>query len=175
MADGQSTTFDSIPVPEGAKLIPLTRGQFAIVDECDYESLSQWKWCVKANKYAGRDVWKTRQCVYMHRSVVGAPAGMDVDHINGNTLDNRRCNLRVCAHHKNLQNQGKQRGLHTSKYKGVSWNARKSKWEARLTVDKKLTFLGNYADESEAARVWDEAAKKHHGEYARLNFPEVQP
>jgi len=96
--------------PNGAKLIPLTRGQFAIVDAEDYSQLCQHKWCLSR---ARRTCYTQRHFklngrwtgVSMHRHLVTTPPGMEIDHINHNGLDNRRCNLRVCTHSENMKNQ----------------------------------------------------------------------
>ena len=92
------------------------------------------------------------------------PKGMDTDHINGNTLDNRRCNLRVCTRERNTGNQKPLRGI-TSKFKGVCWVKARSKW--RVAISGK--FIGEYISELDAAKAYNEAAKKHFGEFARLN------
>jgi hypothetical protein len=92
-----------------------------------------------------------------------------VDHINGNGLDNRRANLRLATSAQNNYNR-RITSRRTSKYKGVDYHASKRAYRARITVDKKKIFLGHFPDESSAARAYDVAAKKHHKEFAALNF-----
>ena len=156
------------------KSIPLTKGRVAIVDDDDFAYLNQWRWKFNS-RYAvrtsgGISHWKT---ISMHRVIMNAPDGMEVDHINGEELDNRKENLRICTRSENVRNVGKYRN-NTSGFKGVSFDAEKvtRKWRALIQVDKKLISLGRYATPEEAARVYDEAAKKYHGKFAQLNFPE---
>jgi hypothetical protein len=117
--------------------IPLTQGYVAIVDAENYEWLMQWKWHAKAvhstnstRIYAVRNislVGHKQRSSYMHREIMNAPIGMQVDHWNGNTLINCQDNLRVCT---NAQNQHNRRigGDFTSTFKGVSWNKQRKKW-----------------------------------------------
>lgn len=105
----------------------------------------------------------------LHRMVMNAPYGVQVDHINGDTLDNRRCNLRLCSHAENQHNKNSQAG--TSKYKGVYLYKRDKKWRAMIAKNKKNIHLGYFNDEIQAAHAYDEAARQLFGEFARLNFP----
>jgi len=105
---------------------------------------------------------------YMHRVITSAPTGMFVDHINGNPLDNRRSNLRVCTNAENLRNRGKTRA-NTSGYKGVWFNKIANFWYAALTVDGCVKNLGNYSTAEAAALAYNKAVKKYHGNFAKLN------
>jgi len=106
----------------------------------------------------------------MHRLIMDAPDGTDVDHRNMDRVDNRRSNLRLATRAENLRNQGLSRN-NTSGFKGVS--RLDGKWRAEIRVKWKLIYLGLFDDKVEAARAYDTAAKEHFGEFARLNFPEA--
>jgi len=158
--------------------IPLTQGQYAIVDPQDYVSLNQYKWyaCKNSNTfYALRNGPRRedgkRRAIHMHRVVLPVPEEMVVDHINHNGLDNRRANLRAATIAENRRNWRKRRkGMYTSRYKGVWWNKSSKKWVSTLGVDGVKKYLGRFEDEIEAAKVYDEAARKYQGEFAEPNF-----
>lgn len=158
--------------------IELSSGNFVIVDEDDYAHLSQWRWrehtgTATRNKHVGtignwRDGRRKDICIFMHREIMNAPLGMDVDHINGDRLDNRKSNLRVCTHAENRRNT-KTPTTNKSGYKGVSWCIRDNKWIAFITLNGKSKNLGRYIDIMDAARAYNNAAIKYFGEYARIN------
>lgn len=104
----------------------------------------------------------------MHRVLLGAPAGVDVDHIDGNRLNNTIGNLRLCERRQNLMNSRK-RTATTSKFKGVYWLAANRKWRAKINVEGKSKHLGCFAAEEDAARAYDQAALIYFGEFARIN------
>lgn len=150
------------------KEIPLTQGKVAIVDDCDYAELSKWKW-YHACGYASRHILSNGEAktVYMHRVIAGTPDGMDTDHINRDTLDNRRCNLRVCTTRQNMMNRRK-RANTSSRYIGVSFFKQYGRWESRIRVDGKYKFLGYFDTEEEAALAFNRAAMER-GEITNLN------
>lgn len=153
-----------------AKKIWLTRGAVAIVDDADYDELMRYRWCLNAQGYAVRGYRKNgvKHMVRMHRAVIGdACAGLEVDHINGDKLDNRRCNLRVATRSENAVNRDSQ--PHSSKYRGVRKTKGRSMWTARICVNRKDIHLGQYKTEREAAKAYDDAATKYFGGFARLN------
>lgn len=155
--------------------IPLTKGQVAIVDDEDYEYLSQFKWqafyhrktyyAVRHSKGVGKSG------VQMHREIMGAAAGVQVDHRDRNGLHNWRGNLRFCTNAQNLANRGPNKN-NKSGYKGVGWDRAKKKWCARIKVNRKTIYLGRYHGIQEAARAYDEAAKEYFGEFTWMNFNE---
>ncbi len=161
-----------------SKTIPLTKGCEAIVDDADYEWLSRFSWRVQTSKknncrYAIRNGIRTRagqRFILMHREIANPPQGLVVDHINGNGLDNRRSNLRVCSHSSNAANKSKQSSSTTSKFKGVTWNKGCRRWQSSITHNYKHYYLGLYDDEIDAARSYDLAALKYFSEFACLNF-----
>lgn len=165
--------------------IYLSKGFSTIVDDDDFGFLSKLKWCAllaSDYKHSGR-VYAVRsekfldgkkRFVYMHRFLTGAMKGQHVDHINGNTLDNRRSNIRACTSGQNSYNQSKRKIKSTSKFKGVSWNTRRKKWVAQCGGPKTPgikanPYIGSYDSELDAARAYNEYAIKRFGQFARLN------
>lgn len=144
------------------------------VDPEDRHTLDERAWgiCMFRGKlYVVGGDWINGRMVQrrFHRVIMSAPSGMQVDHINGNTLDNRRCNLRICTSAENGRNRKPRKGG-SSGYKGVCWNKPAQKWQARIMVGGKSISLGYFDDEVEAARAYDAAACEFHGDFARLNF-----
>lgn len=152
------------------KTIPLTQGKEALVDDEDYERLSQYKWCYTALGYARRQDYSTgRQItVLLHRQVMGLEHGdpRQVDHINRDRLDNRKANLRLASQRVNTHNRPGWTGR-TSRYKGVCWNG--TKWQAGIKVNGKSYHLGMFDSEWEAAEAYNAAAVHHHGGHAFQN------
>lgn len=158
------------------KSIPLTQGKFALVDNEDFEKVNKYKWCFQTRGYAYRHApaeFYSRGCVlYMHRIIMNAPDGIEVDHINGDKLDNRRENLRFANRSQNSRNTPKRKNG-TSGFKGVTFVKRLSKWKAQIEIDNRGKYLGVFLDKEDAARAYDEVAKMYFGEFAKLNFPDV--
>ena len=156
------------PPSDDVRYIALTKGKFAIVDMEDYERLSRHKWYameVKGRWYARRSI--PGGVILMHREIMNAPDGMLVDHINGNGLDDRKVNLRLCTVQQNCSNSRSRGGA--SQYLGVSRH--RDKWVARMMHNGEDFNLGLFDDEVEAAKARDAKALELQGEFAYLNFP----
>jgi hypothetical protein len=169
--------------PDGGQMrtattVLLTRGYHALIDLEDLELVSQYRWRAHVDR-DGRPYASARAPgnghrgpeILMHRLIVHAETGRRVDHRNGDTLDNRKLNLRPCTNTQNIRNQRPHADKRTSKLKGVYFNRDRGKFRAQIMVDRKKYNLGTFADELDAARAYDAAAVKLHGEFARLNFP----
>ncbi len=154
------------------KEIPLTQGLVAMVDDEDYPLLSQFKWHAMVKDHTSyamrrvRSVKGRQKPVLMHRVIMSAEPGVEIDHKDGNGLNNMRANLRPCTRHQNARNV---RGWGTSKFKGVSWYPKYQKWRSVIYPDKKQILLGYFPSETEAALAYNRAAGNHFGEFARLN------
>ena len=145
-----------------------------IVSKCDVEKISARNWHPIIRDPKRPDLvyfasWKNRKQICLHRFLVsGNPTGMCVDHENGNTLDNRRENLRICLVSENIRNTRKYKN-NTSGYKGVYYDKSRSKWRASITVDCKNIKLGRFNTPEEAHNAYCAASKKYHGEYGRVD------
>ncbi|KKN71936.1 hypothetical protein LCGC14_0415820 [marine sediment metagenome] len=164
--------LDKCPV-ESVTLIKLTKGKYTIIDTADCW-LFKYKWNVTGvgrYLYAARGNLQDngkRRLELMHRKIMDAPKGMVVDHINHNTLDNRRANMRVCTNSQNSCNSLPVEG--SSKYKGVHWSEYQERWVAQIKLDYKYHNVGVFKDEIKAAEAYDEKAIELFGEFAYLNF-----
>jgi len=157
--------------PSGASLIPLTRGLWAIVDDADYSRVSKHVWSAARRAcatYAAAGFWIEGRSKndYLHRFVMNPPEGMQVDHINGNGLDNRKSNLRVCTNAQNNANHAKRRGSALEK-RGVFRVGKK--FRAVIAPNGVSKHIGYFHTEEEAAIAYDNAAKEAYGEFAYQN------
>lgn len=161
----------------GHILIPLTQEKWAIIDIEDWDKVSRHTWCAfkgKATTYAATNIRREGErrgyrCVRLHQLIMDAQSGQFIDHINGDGLDNRKCNLRFCSKSQNSANRGKKPSC-ASRFIGVTHNRATGKWAASVVINRHRKGLGHYATEEEAAKVRDRAVKKLFGEFARLNF-----
>ncbi len=162
------------------KMIPLTQGKCAMVDDEDYKRISRHKWSASdfgCTFYAIRNVKgnapsKHRRSILMHREILGVPDDKETDHCDGNGLNNCKVNLRICSHQQNLYNSSKQTNR-SSKYKGVVWYKQTKKWMARVQWNRQRYHLGYFKDETKAALAYNRKAKELFGDFAKLNHIEV--
>lgn len=149
--------------------ISLSKNNFALVDKENFSSISKFKWHFASGR-AARKVTINGEShnQFMHRLIMDAPIEMEVDHINGNSLDNRRSNLRLASRRQNMAN------IHAQKknilgLKGVRFKKDHNKYISYIKVNYKQKFLGYFDDPITAAKAYNEAAKEYFGEFSRLN------
>lgn len=163
-----------------SKTIELTNGAKAIVDNDDYSKYVATTWNQDRRGYARRNTYigggrakPKYKTILLHRLIADAPSHMQVDHINGNPLDNRKSNLRLCTQAENCRNAAKRKNSRTSRYKGVCWDSESRKWLVQIQVNEHQTKIGRFHSETVAAESYNKAAKKYYGQFARLNQIEV--
>lgn len=156
------------------KFIRLTNSGIRVfIDDEDYEHLSQFTWHLSKNGYVSRSYWKSNQTngtIYMHRLIMDAPKGMDVDHKDMNRFNNQKSNLRIATRSQNMANSPARSGH--SKYKGVSKLANiklKKPWLSYIRVEGKMYYNGYYETENEAAHIYNQFAEQVFGNFAYLN------
>jgi hypothetical protein len=155
------------------KLIPLSQGMFTQVDDDIFDYLNQWKWCVlkgKNNYYAQRTIRINgkRKSLLLHRAIMNISSIFEIDHIDGNGLNNQRVNLRACNHKQNSRNRHKHKGV--SIYKGVSFIKNRNAYSSEMYFNNKHIYLGYFKIEEDAAKAYDVKARELFGEFANLNF-----
>jgi hypothetical protein len=152
------------------KRIPLTQGEYALVDDEDYERVvAEGSWFV----HRGRNsktlyAYRSNPHTQMHRFILQAPVDIEVDHADLNGLNNQRSNLRLATKSDSQRNKGISSN-NTSGFKGVSWHRHTSKWRATIKVDDHQIQLGGFTDPMDAAKAYDRAAIEYHGEFAVTN------
>ena len=159
------------------KRVPLTQGQVALVDDEDYERVMEMSWhaCrdsknnvwyAKHTQSVGIKKWKTIQ---LHKFILRLTGKQRIDHKNGDGLDNQKENLRPCT--PSLNGANRKVGVHSSPYKGVDFDSfsGSKKWRSQIMVNQKKMFLGRFETPEQAARIYDEAAIRHYGDFARTN------
>ena len=167
-------TLDLQPADSSYRIIELTQGQVTLVDTEDYERAAAHSWSAhwdpKARQFNARGAIKVAgkfKGITLHRFLMDAPKGIEVDHANGDTLDNRRkTNLRFATHAQNCKNRRK-KSDNTSGAKGVHWNKELRKWRARIMADGKRVLIGDFADLEAARAAYNRRATELHGAFAR--------
>src|SRR4029077_2817906 len=153
--------------------ITLTRGHVAFVSDEDFEFLSTFKWHVQISKHTCYAASHSKGVTtFMHRLILGAEKGINVDHVDGNGLNNVRENLRRCTQHGNSRNAFKRKPA-SSIYKGVSFYKRDQLWTAQIMVDRRYIHIGRFSTEAQAAQAYNRAAMVHFGDFARFNEIQV--
>ncbi len=147
------------------KNIQLSQAKQAIVDDEDFEKVNQYRWYLNSNGYARRTHPKT----YMHQFILDIQKGKTVDHINGEKLDNRRENLRICTALQNSYNHSVNKN-NTSGFKGVGWHNQMKKWRAYIDFNNHNRHLGLFNNKIDAALAYNKAAIELFGEFAKLNI-----
>lgn len=156
------------------RIILLNQGKVALVDAEDYERVNSFTWHVKTRKYT----WYAMRIVHgpdgnhqvlLHRFILDALPGVEIDHKNMDGLDCRKANLRPATHGQNGANRRKESG-HSSMFKGVRWSKDKRKWRVEIQSNSKQSHVGYFENELVAAKAYDSAAIRVHGEFAQLNF-----
>lgn len=151
------------------KKIKLSQGKVALVSDEDFTRVSKIRWyaiSLYGNHFYAR-AWIRRKKVSLHRFILSARAGVTIDHINGDGLDNRRENLRWCTAAQNCMNRRVQK--HSSRYKGVRWHAANRSWITRIKIHGKLRHIGCFSAEDDAGLAYNKEAVKLFGEFALLN------
>lgn len=152
--------------------VPLTKGKVALVDKEDYEEVSKYNWYCSTLGYAVRNYKKrdgSRGKKFMHREILRAPKDKNIDHVNHNTLDNRKDNLRFANKSKNGMNR-QVNSNNTTGYKGVILRKDTKKYRAHITKNSKRYWLGQYETVEKAAKAYNKKAIELFGEYAKLNI-----
>jgi len=149
--------------------LPISKGLETIIDESDYLMLKEsnmMKWCAQKNGkrfYVSKTINRSGK-IYLHRYIMNPGDGLCVDHINGDSLDNRRSNLRICSYRENARNVKKNR------FKGIA-KTKSGRFTAQIEVNGVHMNLGTFTKDVDAARAYDIAAALCFGEFASFNFP----
>jgi hypothetical protein len=170
--------YDLTDEPSSVTTIPVGDTHVSLIDATDRDLVSGYRWRPLIGHNGKVYAYTTRRgvTIYLHRLVASTPKGLETDHVNGDGLDNRRSNLRTATCPLNSANSWKPArpdgAAHTSRFKGVSWDKARNKWQSKINTHGTGTRnLGRYLSEEDAAQAYDAAAFAAWGDYARLNFP----
>lgn len=163
-------------------IIPIkskTYGEHNVfIDGEDFDKIKEYTWCLSKIGncfYACSGLYdkktKKKTTIHMHRIIMDTSKDYIIDHVNGNALDNRKENLRICSNAENLRNRKKQKNT-SSIYKGVCFDKRDKKWRASIRLNNKLMYIGLFDTQTQAAKAYNKAAVENFGEFARLNIIE---
>ena len=153
--------------------IKLTREQFTLIDEDDFQRVNnQGSWYAFPHQdsyYATRGDYSSgkRKNIFLHRFIMNCPEGKEVDHINGDKLDNRKSNLRICTRSENAKNRRISKN-NTSGFKGVHWHKGNKKWFAEICSNGKRIYGRGYNTKEEAFYRYKELATQLHGQFAKI-------
>lgn len=158
------------------KKIPLTQGKFALVDDADFERVNQHKWYAHNQRgcwYAARHTRLPDKpgVIYLHRAILDPARGLDVNHKNGDGLDDRRENIEVCTRAQNLRSYKRKTPGATSEFRGVCWDANRELWMAQIKYRGKKPYIGRFSNPEDAAKAYDAKARKLGWPEHGLNFP----
>ena len=151
--------------------IPLARGYITLVNDEDFDRLKTFKWQLLKNGYLARHLPRDGQkqrMSYLHREILSASDAEYVDHIDGNKLNNKRGNLRICTQSQNGANRKSLNRNNQSGVRGVSWHRDAGKWRARIMVNRREIHLGLFENRDDAIQAWESAATKHFGEFISI-------
>ncbi len=146
--------------------------EYAVIDDQYFDEISKYIWFLSPQGYVRRDkkINGISYAIFLHKLILNTPKGFDTDHINGNKLDNRRSNLRICKHKDNSRNAKKRIDGVTSRYIGVHYAKDRKKWVSKINVNSKRFSIGEFDKEIWAAMARDLWAKELFGKFAKLNF-----
>jgi hypothetical protein len=151
------------------KQIKVGPNHFAIIDDEDFEYINSFTWSLNLQNKKKPRAFSQKLKTYMHRLIMNCSKGMQVDHIDGNPLNNQKSNLRICTLKENCRNVEKRKHC-SSIYKGVHFEKYTKKWRAQITVNNKEIKLGRFLNEKDAAIAYDKAAMFYFKEFSYLNF-----
>lgn len=149
------------------------REQKFLVDVDIYQLINKYKWN-ESNGYIYRTIYDKNKPpyfhakLYLHRFIMNPPANVPIDHIDGDTYNNLRINLRLCTDRDNNRNK-KKFFINYTEYKGVFWRKDRQTWIAKIKVDGKGIYLGSFNNERDAAKAYNDAAKEYFGKFANYN------
>ena len=153
------------------EIYSASKGEVILVDDEDYNWLNKHKWYNNGVGYMSTyiKINNQRKRKYIHRLIMNEPDNMNIDHIDGNGLNNQKSNLRIVTVSQNQMNRRKGKKSSSSKFKGVYFHKGDKQWISRIHINGKTKYLGHFKIEKEAAMAYNKAAIELFGEYAHLN------